>query len=219
MHVKLTNNLNRKGHKMMKLHFYVSVMCVVAGLAGQIENAYANEEEQIDKVKLDEDLTRIEDIVRGAVGYDELRGDVVTVVASKFARPVEELDDPWYLEPDKLDGFVRIAAVFGILLFIYLLIARPFIKSMQARDALEVPMEIGDPDGISDEERQLVEMGDVETIQDVTARLKPKAVGIPAEYLDTSQPYDQKVALMRFLVKDDVGRVSNLLKRWITEEA
>ena len=89
---------------------------------------------------------------------------------------------------------------------------------MQARDALEVPMEIGDPDGISDEERQLVEMGDVETIQDVTARLKPKAVGIPAEYLDTSQPYDQKVALMRFLVKDDVGRVSNLLKRWITEE-
>jgi hypothetical protein len=51
----------------------------------------------------------------------------------------------------------------------------------------------------------------------VTARLKPKAVGIPAEYLDTSQPYDQKVALMRFLVKDDVGRVSNLLKRWIEE--
>ena len=182
------------------------------------ENAYANEEEQIDKVKLDEDLTRIQDIVRGAVGYNAVRGDVVTVVSSKFARPVEELDDPWYLEPDKLDGFVRILAVFGILLFIYVLIARPFIKSMQARDALEVPMEIGDPDGISDEERQLVEMGDVETIQDVTARLKPKAVGIPAEYLDTSQPYDQKVALMRFLVKDDVGRVSNLLKRWIAEE-
>ena len=35
-------------------------------------------------------------------------------------------------------------------------------------------MEIGDPDGISDEERQLVEMGDVETIQDVTARLNQK---------------------------------------------
>ena len=182
------------------------------------ENAYLGEEEQTDKVKLDQDLARIEDIVRGAVGYNESRGDVVTVVASKFARPVEELDHPWYLEPDKLDGFVRIAAVFGILFFVYIFIARPFIKSMQARDALEVPMEIGDPDGISDEERQLVEMGDVETIQDVTARLKPKAVGIPAEYLDTSQPYDQKVALMRFLVKDDVGRVSNLLKRWIAEE-
>ena len=182
------------------------------------ENAYLGEEEQTDKIKLDQDLARIEDIVRGAVGYSESRGDVVTVVASKFARPVEELDDPWYLEPDKLDGFVRIAAVFGILFFVYIFIARPFIKSMQARDALEVPMEMGDPDGISDEERQLVEMGDVETIQDVTARLKPKAVGIPAEYLDTSQPYDQKVALMRFLVKDDVGRVSNLLKRWIAEE-
>ena len=77
------------------------------------ENAYLGEEEQTDKVKLDQDLARIEDIVRGAVGYNESRGDVVTVVASKFARPVEELDHPWYMEPDKLDGFVRIAAVFG----------------------------------------------------------------------------------------------------------
>ena len=53
------------------------------------ENAYANEEEQVDKVKLDEDLTRIQDIVRGAVGYNAVRGDVVTVVSSKFARPVQ----------------------------------------------------------------------------------------------------------------------------------
>ena len=32
-------------------------------------------------------------------------------------------------------------------------------------------------DGLTDEERELVNAGD-ETIQDVTARLKPKAVGI-----------------------------------------
>jgi flagellar M-ring protein FliF len=95
--------------------------------------------------------------------------------------------------------------------------ARPFLKSMKESKEFEIPMELEDPDNITDEERQLVEMGDMETIKDVTARLKPKAVDIPAEYLDTSQPYDQKVALMRFLVKDDVGRVSNLLKRWIEE--
>ena len=83
------------------------------------------------------------------------------------------------------------------------------------KDEFEIPTELADPDGISDEERQLVELGDVETIKEVTARLKPKQMGIPAEYLDTSQPYDQKVALMRFLVKDDIGRVSNMLKRWI----
>jgi len=92
---------------------------------------------------------------------------------------------------------------------------RPFLKEMKAKNEMEVPMEQMDDSGLTDEERALVSMGDAETIQEVTARLKPKAVGIPAEYLDTSQPYDQKVALMRFLVKDDVGRVSNLLKRWI----
>ena len=89
---------------------------------------------------------------------------------------------------------------------------------MKAKDDMDVPLEEIDDDGLTDEERELVNMGDLETIQDVTARLKPKPVGIPAEYLDTSQPYDQKVALMRFLVKDDVGRVSNLLKRWVEEQ-
>lgn len=43
MYVKLINNLNRKGYKMMKLYFYVSVMCVVVGLVGQIENVYVND--------------------------------------------------------------------------------------------------------------------------------------------------------------------------------
>ena len=143
----------------------------------------------------------------------------MTVVSSAFARPVEELDaTPWYLQPDKLDGYIRLLAVFAALLFIYFTMGRPFLKELKAKSEMELPLEQIEDDGLTDEERELVNMGDVETIQDVTARLKPKAVGIPAEYLDTSQPYDQKVALMRFLVKDDVGRVSNLLKRWIAEE-
>jgi flagellar M-ring protein FliF len=142
----------------------------------------------------------------------------VTVVSSEFAKPVEDLDTtPWYFEPDKLDGYIRLLAVFAALLFIYFTMGRPFLKELKGRDELELPLEQLEDDGLTDEERELVSSGDLETIQDVTARLKPKAVGIPAEYLDTSQPYDQKVALMRFLVKDDVGRVSNLLKRWIQE--
>ena len=161
---------------------------------------------------------RIRDLVQGAIGYNVERGDVVTVVSSAFARPVEEIESlPWYLEPDKLDGYIRLLAVFAALFFIYFTMGRPFLKELRAKAELELPTEQMDDDGLTDEERQLVSAGDVETIQDVTARLKPKAVGIPAEYLDTSQPYDQKVALMRFLVKDDVGRVSNLLKRWLDE--
>ena len=177
---------------------------------------YRNGEGVLDQARVDSDLDRIRDVVRGSIGFNEARGDVVTVVSTSFARPVEDMpDDPWYLQPEQLDGYIRIISVLVILLVIYLLLARPFIKAMQRKEEFEIPTEAIDPDGISDEERQLVEMGDVETIKEVTARLKPKAMGIPAEYLDTSQPYDQKVALMRFLVKDDIGRVSNLLKRWI----
>jgi len=182
------------------------------------EYAFETEDEEIDRERLENETLRIRDLVQGAIGYNVERGDVVTVVSSAFARPVEEIESlPWYLEPDKLDGYIRLLAVFAALFFIYFTMGRPFLKELRAKTELELPTEQMDDDGLTDEERQLVSAGDVETIQDVTARLKPKAVGIPAEYLDTSQPYDQKVALMRFLVKDDVGRVSNLLKRWIDE--
>jgi flagellar M-ring protein FliF len=180
------------------------------------DEAYRDEEGILDQARVDSDVDRIREIVRGAIGFDEVRGDVVTVVSTAFARPVEELPEgPWYLEPDKLDSYIKIASVIVILFLIYFLLARPFLKAQQMKEEFEIPTELADPDGISDEERQLVELGDVETIKEVTARLKPKQMGIPAEYLDTSQPYDQKVALMRFLVKDDIGRVSNMLKRWI----
>ena len=182
------------------------------------EHAFQTDSEEIDRDRLDNEILRIRELVQGAIGYNTERGDVVTVVSSAFAKPVEEIEStPWYLEPDKLDGYIRLLAVFAALFFIYFTMGRPFLRELRAKAELELPTEIMDDDGLTDEERQLVSAGDVETIQDVTARLKPKAVGIPAEYLDTSQPYDQKVALMRFLVKDDVGRVSNLLKRWINE--
>ena len=182
------------------------------------KTVYSDGEGVVDEQELGLRIEKIEKVVRGAIGFVESRGDLVTVVAAEFAKPVEELQKvPWYLEADKLNGFVRMGAVFLLLFFVYFTMARPFLKSLKEKKEFEIPMEIEDPDNITDEERQLVEMGDMETIKDVTARLKPKAVGIPAEYLDTSQPYDQKVALMRFLVKDDVGRVSNLLKRWIEE--
>jgi flagellar M-ring protein FliF len=182
------------------------------------KTVYSDGEGVVDEQELGLRIEKIEKVVRGAIGFVESRGDLVTVVAAEFAKPVEELQKvPWYLEADKLNGFVRMGAVFLLLFFVYFTMARPFLKSLKEKKEFEIPMELEDPDDITDEERQLVEMGDMETIKDVTARLKPKAVGIPAEYLDTSQPYDQKVALMRFLVKDDVGRVSNLLKRWIEE--
>jgi len=182
------------------------------------EYAFQNEDEQLDEGRLEKELVRIRDLVQGAIGYDSQRGDIVTVVSSRFAKPVEEIEEtPWYLEPDKLDGYIRLLAVFVALIFIYFTMGRPFLKEMKPKDELEIPLEQLEDDPLTDEERELVNSGDLETIKDVTARLKPKAVGIPAEYLDTSQPYDQKVALMRFLVKDDVGRVSNLLKRWIEE--
>jgi flagellar M-ring protein FliF len=45
----------------------------------------------------EEEIARMQSLVRGVVGYDEKRGDVVTVVQEKFGvEPVFEFNTPWY---------------------------------------------------------------------------------------------------------------------------
>ena len=44
------------------------------------------------------------------------------------------------------------------------------------------------------------------------AKLKPKKAAISAEMLDTANTYDDKVAVIRMIVSDEAGRVSNVFK-------
>ena len=68
---------------------------------------------------------------------------------------------------------------------------------------------------LSDEELELIELGDEESLEDIKAKLKPKKSTISADMLDTANTYDDKVALVRLLVAEDAGRVANVLKKMI----
>ena len=58
----------------------------------------------------------------------------------------------------------------------------------------------------------------VSTTEDIKAKLKPKKQAISAEMLDTANTYDDKVAVIRMIVGDQAGRVSNVFKNMMKEQ-
>jgi len=164
------------------------------------------------------ELQRFTDLVKGVVGYDAQRGDVVTIVSAKFEKP--ELFDSgivWYENAQVISAIKSLAAAF-VFLIILLAIVRPVVRAyLPSVDAsLGEDALTSNKDGeLNDEELRLIEMGDGESLEDIKAKLKPKKSTISAEMLDTANTYDDKVALVRLLVAEDSGRVANVLKKMI----
>jgi flagellar M-ring protein FliF len=224
-----------------------------------------------------EELERLTNLVRGVVGYKEGRGDVVTIVPTRFA-PGEEAK-PWYADDAVMQNMkILIAAL--IFLIILLTVVRPVInhltgKSMDMEEmarmqaeqeaaelaalaAIQAPppaallegqgqqdangvqlgpdgqplqgVQLG-PDGqplpadqqatteLSEAEMGMIEIGEGESLEEIKAKLKPKKSSISIDMLNTANSYDDKVALIRFLVSEDSGRVATVLKNMMRPAA
>ena len=68
---------------------------------------------------------------------------------------------------------------------------------------------------LSEEDMNMIQLGEGETLEEIKAKLRPKKSSISADMLDTANTYDDKVALIRMLVAEDSGRVANVLRRMI----
>ena len=69
------------------------------------------------------------------------------------------------------------------------------------------------------EEEGDVEVQEGESIEDIKAKLKPKKTAISAEMLDTANTYDDKVAVIRMIVGDEAGKVSNVFRQLMKKDA
>jgi|TARA_B110000977_G_C11084204_1_gene494005 flagellar M-ring protein FliF len=161
-----------------------------------------------------EELAQFTDVVKGVIGFSEARGDTVTVVPSSFAVPVDQMPDlPWYKDPEMVDLF-KYAASLLLILAVLLFVARPIIQANMPEEELDIPQAALDGE-LTDGDRQMIRLGEGETLEEIKAKLKPKKSSIPMDMLDTANTYDDKVAVLRMLSADDAGRVANLLKRMI----
>ena len=156
----------------------------------------------------DEMKDKLESLVTDAIGIDINRGDSLTVSSSAFMNVLEGVEAPWY-EEDWFRSSINQVAIVLILAIVILGIIRPLLNRILVPASVSSTlMSTGDEEVDLDQ----IEVGEGESLEDIKAKLKPKKQAISAEMLDTANTYDDKVAVIRMIVADEAGRVSNVFK-------
>ena len=160
---------------------------------------------------------RITLLVKDVIGFNEDRGDSLTVSSSPFVATLEGVNLPWY-ELDWIQKGLTQAIMVILLGIVTFGVLRPLVNR------IIVPIDAGRPgepiSGTDDDEVDLdkVTVQEGETLEDIKAKLKPKKQTISAEMLDTANTYDDKVAVIRMIVSDEAGRVSNVFKTMMKKD-
>ena len=165
----------------------------------------------------DETKERITALVKDVIGFNEDRGDSLTISRSPFVSTLEGVDIPWY-EMDWIQKGLTQAIMVILLGIVTFGVLRPLVNR------IIVPIDAGRPgepiSGTDDDEVDLdkVTVQEGETLEDIKAKLKPKKQTISAEMLDTANTYDDKVAVIRMIVGDEAGRVTNVFRSMMKKD-
>ena len=161
-----------------------------------------------------QELERMLQLVQGVVGYEQQRGDIVTVVPAKFEPPAPLESIPWYMEDAVQMGFKSALLAISFILFM-LIVVKPVMRHLMpeqtAEQASEEQKALADGE-LSEADMKMIQIGEGESLEEIKAKLKPKKSSISIDMLDTANTYDDKVALIRMLVAEDSARVANVLK-------
>jgi flagellar M-ring protein FliF len=174
------------------------------------------------------DPSRIEDVkalVSRAVGINVSRGDTLIVASMPFISPEAvissmnvDTDLVWYEDP-WVQEMMRNGLMALVLAIVTLGLIKPLLT--QFLSASGDGSQLGNL--ITTEAGDVVDANDIEieegqTLEQIKAKMKPKKSTISAEMLDTANSYDDKVALIRMIVSDEAGRVSNVFKAMMEED-
>jgi flagellar M-ring protein FliF len=164
----------------------------------------------------DEELARIEGIVREAVGFSAVRGDSLSVTTAPFFEEVIALppEPSWYESMGDYTGALKTLAGFALILVLILGVLRPVLKSI-----VVPPMQKN--------QQQLVasDQDDGEEVE-VEYDSEGRAIPMKSRPLDEAralerqpQSYDQQLIQARNLVNEDPERVAQVMKTWVSSNA
>lgn len=165
-------------------------------------------------------LTRITSLVRDAVGFDEARGDRVSVVNQSFlpdsvaAAGALEVLPLW--ERPMVREIAKLACAFIVLVLLLLFVLRPLVKNVTALTKSPSPLP--------------VLPGAAVAVVGATAGAAPGATAGPASAasvetvvatnpkVDPVLAYEQQIAQARSLVARDPERVAQVVKDWVQKD-
>lgn len=147
----------------------------------------------------EEQLAKITTLVRGTVGFDEQRGDNVSVVNQSFMPEAlvaaQEAEGPPIWENPLVRDIARIVAGLIVLVLLLLMVVRPLVRNLAA--ATKVLM--------------------------APPQLPAAAVAGGGDIGGASRPvtamaYEQQIAQARSLVAKDPARVAQVVKDWVQKD-
>ncbi len=168
----------------------------------------------------DEEITRFENLVKEAIGFDENRGDRVSVINQPFIpTEVELVEQPLWQsllgETWIWDLAKQVLGAIGLLI-VYLVFGRPFLRSLS-------PSKVEVEGGAAQGQEQAAQLAGEEAAggtPSLTQQMMDEDPNSAAAMIRRSDAtHEQKVDMARTLVMDDPARVANVVKNWVTEES
>ena len=178
----------------------------------------AGEEPAATEILIQQEIEKLTGLVRAAIGFDENRGDVITIVASRFYQNAAVTEGAIWYEQPTIIALIKYAIIALLTTLFMMIVVRPVMKLYMP--VPEVSLAIGEEEllnkgDLSESDLAMLSSGDAAGIDEIKAKLRPKKSSISADMLDTANTYDDKVALIRLLVAEDSARVANVLKKLI----
>ena len=153
----------------------------------------------------DIEIERFSNLVKSLIGFDANRGDVVTIVSTRFEPPViiEQISEPWY-ENSQITSLIKTSSIAIAFVALLLFVVKP---------AIGVYSSAGTGNGAitAAEARNSYGIPPTQAYGEGTPN-QPTGTG---ESTTSANTYDSKVNAVRSLVAEDSGRVANVLKKMI----
>jgi flagellar M-ring protein FliF len=172
-----------------------------------------DEGEQVRQALTAEQIERFQSIVKTAVGFDEQRGDNVTVISMAFQLEEVIPEVPMW-EQNWVQDLARQILLAILALVFILVVLRPAITKLVTAEVVVAAVAPAPVEEAPD----LEEVFAGETIEEMKARMRPKKSSVSMDMLDTANSYDDKVALMRMLVTEDSKRVAGVMSNWVKKD-
>ncbi len=165
------------------------------------------------------EIAVLEKLVVSALGLDLKRGDTLVILERPFIDMIPEaIKIEWYQEPWVKDLAINFMT-FLIMCVLALGVVKPLVNRIVFSSKADQTLQQAQAELVqADEELQSLEVKPGESLEDIKNKLKPTRSGISAEMLDTANTYDDKVAVIRMIVADEAGRVSNVFKGMIQKD-
>ncbi|MDE2203110.1 MAG: flagellar M-ring protein FliF [Burkholderiaceae bacterium] len=174
----------------------------------------------------DAEMTKLNALVKDAVGFDAKRGDSVNVVNSQFSGtlPVPKDDLPLWKQPEMIQYAIQaakyLALAIGFLILVFAVI-RPLIRSLNKKDAPATPTFVGRE---GEDPNAPIITGAAASAGPELEGPSSSAIGAGGEDVPDSLPqlknadFEHKLETMRRVAQQNPRAVAAVIKQWVSNE-